>query len=159
MTTKTYNKIDLAANQLETAIGLLISGGDRFSVITLAGAADVILCQLVSNKSKENFTEYSLKLSRKRGINNDSRESHGRMINDILHINDLKHMDKGDDGLVEMDVDSCAITAIAKGIANYVMLRGTIIPFVQAYLKWCRLNLDPQLYNVYCNPNWESHQD
>ena len=53
MTTRTYNRLELAENQLETAIGLFVSGGNKFSAITLAGAADVILCRLVLNSGQE----------------------------------------------------------------------------------------------------------
>lgn len=50
MTLKSYTRFELAENQLEAAIGLFGSGGDRFSVISLAGAADVILSRLVLNR-------------------------------------------------------------------------------------------------------------
>jgi len=49
MITKTYRRFELAERQLETAIALFVSGGDKFSVITLAGAVDVILCRLILN--------------------------------------------------------------------------------------------------------------
>jgi hypothetical protein len=42
------------------AVVLLAGGGDKFSAITLAGAADVILSQLVLNEGKENFTDQML---------------------------------------------------------------------------------------------------
>ena len=155
MTIGKYNKIDLATNQLETAIGLFVSGGDKFSVITLAGAADVILCQLVLNQKKENFTEYSLRISAIGSDVEETKESHGRAINDVLHINDLKHMDKHEDGLVVMDVEGCALAAIAKAIANYVILCESKPSFVQAFLAWGRLNLDPDKYNVYCDSNFK----
>lgn len=50
MTLKSYTRFELAENQLEAAIGLFGSGADRFSVISLAGAADVILSRLVLNR-------------------------------------------------------------------------------------------------------------
>ena len=57
MTNKVYTRLELAANQLEAAISLFVAGRDRFSVITLAGAADVILSRLVINAGRENFTD------------------------------------------------------------------------------------------------------
>ena len=148
MTAKVYKKIELAENQLKTAIELFVSGGDKFSAITLAGAADVILCRLVLNAGEENFTEFSLRQTDSDGDDNETREYHGRKINNTLFINHLKHMDDGEDGYVEMDVDGCALGTILKALANYVILYGSEKDFVQAFLAWVRLNLNPKKYNI-----------
>jgi len=50
MTPQTFDKRHLALRQLETALDLLEHSDDRFSVITLAGAADEILGELVRAK-------------------------------------------------------------------------------------------------------------
>jgi len=152
MALKSHKKLDLASNQLETAIGLFVSGGDKFSVITLAGAADVILCQLVLNKGEENFTDYQLKNVKDKNI---SRQKYGREINDTLSINALKHMDDDDDGMVTLNLDECALGAILKAIVNLVKLKGNDVHYVQAFMAWSRLNLDPNKYNIYGDPNWE----
>ncbi|MBI5675029.1 MAG: hypothetical protein HZC48_04230 [Nitrospirae bacterium] len=150
----TYKRIELAENQLKIAIGLFVSGGDKFSVISLAGAADVILCRLVLNLGKENFTEFSLQNEKSKGAPIGTKESHGKDINDTLFINHLKHMDEGEDGYIDIDVDECALGAISKALANYVIIAGRNKDFVQAFLAWVRLNLDPKKYNIYCEPNW-----
>lgn len=156
MSLKTYKRISLAENQLETAIGLFISGGDKFSAISLAGAADVILCRLVSNLKKENFTEYSLQQEMANGFLNKTKESHGKEINDTLFINHLKHMDDDEDGFIEMDIEECALGAILKALVNYIIIAGRNKDFVKAFLAWVQLNLDPKKYNIYCDPNWKS---
>ena len=155
MSIKQYSRLELAENQLETAIGLLVSGEDKFSVITLAGAADVILCRLVTNTGQENFTEYSLKMTSSEQKPNSTKETHGREINDTLFINDLKHMDKDEDGYITLNVFDCALAAIAKALANYVKLVGRDKYIVQAFMAWGRLNLDPKKYNIYSDPNWK----
>lgn len=155
MTTQTYKKLTLAENQLETAIGLFVSGGDKFSVITLSGAADVILCRLVLNAGQENFTDFVIRRSCDDCLSNETRASHGRQINDMFCINDLKHMDDGDDGYIVMDVDECALGAILKALANYVSIAGLEKDFVKGFLAWVRLNLDPKKYNIHCDPNWK----
>ena len=155
MTTQTYRRLELAEKQLETAIGLYVSGGDKFSVITLAGAADVILCRLVLNAGQENFTDFMIRQSSDDCLSNETRASHGRQINDTLYINDLKHMDVGEDGYIVMDVDGCALGAILKALANYVTIAGREKDFVKAFLAWVRLNLDPKKYNIHCDPNWK----
>lgn len=155
MTLKTYRRLELAENQLEAAIGLLVSGGDKYSVISLAGAADVILCRLVSNLGEENFTEFSMRQEAERGLPVGTIQSHGKEINDTLFINHLKHMDEDEDGYIELDVEECALGSILKALANYVMLAGREKDFVKAFLAWVRLNLDPNKYNIHCDPNWK----
>lgn len=155
MSLQTFKRIELAESQLETAIGLFVSGGDKFSVISLAGAADVILCRIVSNTEKDNFTDTLLKDAIAKGNESETIQSIGRCINDTLFINDLKHMDDGEDGYVDIDIDECALGAILKALANYVSLAGRDKDFVQAFLAWVQLNLDPKKYNIYCDPNWK----
>jgi hypothetical protein len=157
MTIQTFSRLQLAENQLETAIGLFVSGRDRFSVITLAGAADVILCRLVLNLGKENFTDAMIHQSEEERISKEKRASYGREINDTLHINDLKHMDAGEDGYVEMDIEECALAAILKALANCVQIVGHERDYIKGFLAWVRLNLDPNKYNIYSDPNWKGN--
>ena len=154
MTNKAYTRLELAANQLEAAISLFVAGRDRFSVITLAGAADVILSRLVINSGQENFTESILRSEIEQYGADRTREEVGKEINGTLFINHLKHMDDDDDGYIDIDLEECALAAILKSLANYVTLAGRKDAFVQAFLVWVKLNLDPKKYNVDCNPNW-----
>jgi hypothetical protein len=152
MAAQIYQRLDLATNQLETAIGLFIGGHDRFSVITLAGAADGIFTQLVNNRGNESFTEILAKEDDDKTMTVSQMGSH---VNTILFVNELKHMDKDDDGYVVMDAEECALATILKALANFVTLRGDKVGFVKAFLLWVRLNLDPRKYNVNCDPNWK----
>jgi hypothetical protein len=81
MTAQKYHKSDIATAQLNIAILLFLSGRDRSSVITLAGAASGILEQLVRNEGKIPFVDYARSLAPgptpPRGTSN-------RIINDIL---------------------------------------------------------------------------
>lgn len=154
MTLRSYTRLELAENQLRAAVGLFVSGADRFSVITLAGAADVLLSRLVINRGQENFTESSMKDELEPSGEIVTREEFGKRINDTLFINQLKHMDQGEDGYIDMDPEECAVAAILKAIANYVQLGGRRADFVLAFLAWVKLNLDPKKYNVNCDPDW-----
>ena len=155
MTVKTYSRFELAENQLTAAIGIFVSGGDRFSVICLAGAADVILSRLVLNSGKENFTDQMLRWEVEKGADPLSREVYGKGMNDTLFINQLKHMDDDDNGVIEIEPEECALAAILKALANYVALAGQQKDIVLAFKAWVRQNLDPKKYNVHCDPHWK----
>ena len=51
MDIRKYAKKEIALNQIETALRLFFEKGDLFSVITLAGAAEEILGQLLHRES------------------------------------------------------------------------------------------------------------
>ena len=154
MTKRTYSRLELAENQLRSAIVLFIQGGDRFSVITLAGAADVIFAQLVIRAGKKNFTEISLVDRAAAGAPPQSREEYGQAMNDVLFINQLKHMDKGDDGFLELDPEESALGAILKTLVNYAILEGKSAPLVLAFRAFMVQSLDAGKYNVHCEPDW-----
>lgn len=148
---KQHKLIDLAEDQLRSSICLFFKG-DLVSSITLAGAADVLLCRIVENHGKENFTAHVLKSE----DNPDKTiPQMGREINDMFHINALKHMDSEEDNTVTMNLREAATGAILKALPNYKILRGVDVDFVQSFLMWVRINLDPEVYNVDCDPNWQ----
>jgi hypothetical protein len=157
MTTRTYTRLELAADQLYTAVCLFITGRDRFSVITLAGAADVILSRLVLKSAQRNFTDVIAEIEVKNGGRKRTRAEVGKSVNDMLLINEIKHFDPGDDGIVTVnDLDECAFAAILKGIANYVTLADREEDWVRAFFLWVKENMDSNKYNVNFDPNWKS---
>lgn len=133
-----------AENQLKTAIVIFCSGGDKFSAITLAGAADSIFWQLVTRAGKDNFTKIMLKKE------NDSRkiEKVGREMNDVLCINALKHLDPNENEHTSLDADECALGAILKAIVNYGMLEGKNEKLINGFFAWIQMNLDLKKYNL-----------
>ena len=139
MTMCKYSKLELAESQLKTAIGLFISGQDKFSVITLAGAADVILSQLVTIEGKNNFSKICLGDDSIQA-NNLNYKEYGKQINDTLYINALKHYDEGESEFVEIDTETCAIAAILKAIVNLKILDVGDRDFIQAFMVWMHLN-------------------
>ena len=86
-----------------------------------------------------------------------TRAEHGREINDVLFINDMKHMDKHEDGFVEFDPQKCAFGAIMKALVNYIAIVGKN-KLAKAFLWWIRENMDPKKYNVNCDPNWRPEE-
>lgn len=143
MTKNTYKRFDLAAEQLEAAIVLFCSGGDRFSVITLAGAADVIFGQLVTRDGKDNFTQILMKKEK----DPRSIQDAGNEINDMIGINAIKHLDPGGDEYIDIDADECALAAILKALANYNMLEEKNEKLIQGFRAWIKENLDLKKYS------------
>lgn len=135
----THSKLNIAARQLESAVMLFCSGRDRFSAITLAGAADVIISQLLIDEGKENFSDKLMKNDAEATGVMPERAAHGRAVNDMLMINVMKHMDPGDSEYVEMDVKVSALATVAKAVANYVSLAGDKADFVQAFKLWAQI--------------------
>lgn len=142
MTDEKHDKLDIASSQLETAIGLFVSGRCRFSVITLAGAADVILSQLVLNENKEPFVDYVRAIEAATGGQTPPRGKMGTHINNELNINALKHMDSKDDNFVQINPEECAVGAILKAIVNYKQIVDEDPGFIKAFMAWTWQNLD-----------------
>lgn len=142
MTEEKHSKFDIASSQLETAIGLFVSGRDRFSVITLAGAADAILSQLVLNAGKEPFVDHVRTIEEALSGVAPPRGKMTTHINNELDINALKHMDPEDDDFVEMDAQKSAIGAILKAVVNHKRLVEKEPDFIMAFLQWTWENMD-----------------
>ncbi len=135
----THSKLNVATRQLESAVMLFCSGRDRFSAITLAGAADVIISQLLKNEGKDNFSDDLMKYDAETTGVMPDRTAHGRAVNDTLMINAMKHMDPGDSEYVEMDVKVSALATVAKAVANYVRLAGDKEGFIEVFRMWAQL--------------------
>lgn len=135
----THSKLSVATRQLESAVMLFCSGRDRFSAITLAGAADVIISQLLKNEGKDNFSDDLMKYDAEATGVMPERAAHGGAVNDMLMINAMKHMDPGDGEYVEMDVKVSALATVAKAVANYVRLAGDKAEFVQVFKLWAQI--------------------
>jgi hypothetical protein len=141
MAEATYSKFDIASNQLESAIGMFVSSRDRFSVITLAGAADSIFIELVRRAGKKDFSEYVQAVSEAKGEKTPSLSTVRSHINDVLQINAVKHFGAGDPESITLDSDQCALGAILKAMANLKKLTTEDPPYVKAMLAWTWQNL------------------
>lgn len=159
MSLSQYTRFQLAHSQLEAAIGLYVTDRDRLSAITLAGAADVLLSQLVLRSGKPNFTDRVAEKAVAAEGTAAAREVVGQQVNNTLFINQLKHFDDDAQEFIELDVDECALAAISKALANYVNLPEHEKNLVLAFKLWIKENLDPKKYNVECDPNWTSPPD
>jgi hypothetical protein len=135
-----YLRLDLARQQLETAVALFFRK-DYVSVITLAGAASGILTQLVLNAGKEPFVDYGRTLqSTLYGQATPGRETYNRFINDKFGVNALRHHGASDPDMIALNVDVQAEKALTRAVVDYIELRGQTEPFVTALLQWLWVN-------------------
>jgi hypothetical protein len=147
MAVKVYSRFELAKNQLVAAFGLFATGRDRYSVITLAGAADVIFSQLLIRKGIDNFSDHMAELERSEGVSGASRTSTGKSMNDLLFINHMKHLDPDDSVEIEIEIEECALGALAKAMVNYRTLTSEKDPIFLAFVLWSIRNLDREKYH------------
>jgi hypothetical protein len=151
MTEHKYQKSQIATEQLKTAIFLFLNDGDQSSVITLAGAASVILERLLRNKGTTTpFIDFARNLPTFSGFPAPARSKFTRYINDKLGINDHKHMSSDSLDILELDLAKSAEDAIVKAIADYVPLFGQDHDFIKAFLQWAWVNRNgPQVMEEY----------
>lgn len=139
---KTYQRSEIAREQLKTATRLFLMEADDACVITLAGAASNILHQMVINEGKEPFNEYGRRVAGHIVGQMPKKSTYTDRINQILGINQLKHMKKDDPETIELDLRQCAINALTKAMADYSTLYGDKEDFVHAFFQWAWVNLD-----------------
>ena len=119
-----------------------MSGMDRSSVITLAGAASGILDTLVKKAGKEPFIDYARRVYRVQKGFTPKRQSFAHHINKWLGVVAHKHLSKDDPETVELDLEKQAADALIRAITDYIALNGQGEPFVRMFLQWTWDNKD-----------------
>lgn len=118
----TFNKIDIAKQQIVTAINLFISENDYISVITLSVAADEILGKIIENKGLS--SSYSGISNLMDFIHKDmNREPYSsKEFNNLANgaRNHLKHLSGTE--VVEFDPKQEACNMLYRAICNYKVL-------------------------------------
>lgn len=150
MATEKIHRFDLARQQLKTAVWMLLSGRDRFSAITLAGAASGILSQLVEDHNHESFDEYARRIYHHEIGQMPPRSKYRRHINQMLHVHALRHHSPEDDEHIEFDEEKSACNAVTKAIADYGKIAPENEDFVNAFYKWAWETQDgPKMMELY----------
>jgi hypothetical protein len=145
-----YSRLDIAARQLETAVWLFLEGKDRFSVITLAGAATAILTQLVLNAGKQPFADYGRLIINEQSGSMPKRQKYIRHVNALLGVDVLKHHAANDPPTIELEEERAAENAVTRALSDYIELRGQDAPFVKAFLRWTWSSRNgPELMRAY----------
>ena len=135
-------KIEIAQQQLLHAIDLFCSGEKLVSAITLAGAAEEILGELVVDTGQTSSLENEVKdrcelFESFFGRAQDPKTFYGFQNN---ARNELKHVCTGKD--VELDLEEEAVKLIERAIINFQLLRPGFNAAFQAFddkaaAWWC----------------------
>ena len=133
MATQAYDKKCIALAQLETALRLFRDGGDLFSVITLAGAAEEILGELVEKRGRDNSLE-----SLKKAAGAIHKLATGESLDETgLTIfakranrarNAVKHLKAGGEPTITLDVREEAVDILTRAVDNYWLLEDSVTP-------------------------------
>jgi len=132
------HKKEIAKKQVDTAIELFLAGKDYLSVVTLAGAGEEILGQLLIRHSKKNTVNNLKEL--------DRRLSGGReftIVNQEINgfRNSLKHAkDEAEDEINVAEGQEHAIAILSRAINNYALLEGGLSTKMDQFLQWLRYN-------------------
>jgi hypothetical protein len=135
---QSFTKSDIALQQIETALDLYLNNKDYFSVITLAGAGEEILGQLLKEAGKENsLGQRTASLVGMYDALSQKRVEERRARNDLNRArNSIKHMDdKNADFRVEMDPAVEAVDMLYRAIENYYSLCSNLTPNMQKFLQ------------------------
>lgn len=142
MSEKKYHKKDVAKSQLKTAVWLFLNEIDYSSAITLAGASDNILTQLLINEGKVPFLHYACEIHNKIYGFTPKRKGYKHRIEKQMGIISHKHMSPECSDEIEIDLPDSAKKAATRAVLDYANLYGDKEPFIVAFLNWLWVNDD-----------------
>ena len=127
-------KIQIAKAQIETAIDLFFNEDDRIAVLTLAGAGEEILGNVLSRKKSRNMLGVVYSASEERQLSLDPK--------DIANIanrtrNALKHAKFETEDEIDFDPEE-AVIMLLRATINYQLEVGTLTARMEDYLSWLR---------------------
>jgi hypothetical protein len=126
---------DLALAQLQTALRLYFDGGDRGSVITLAGAADEIFGKLLAASGRDNSLTSLITavMEIQQKVFGEAVEAKQVAARANAARNSLKHWDVGDTEIVKFDLEMEARDMLNRAIDNYWMLEHKLTPEMERF--------------------------
>ncbi len=137
------HKKEIARRQIETALDLFFVQGDIFSIITLAGAAEEILGVLLRRAGEPCMMDHLYDYDKCLTVTGRPSNIVNKEVNGIR--NGLKHANQPLED--ELDVDSeHAAAMLARAVANYISLEGSITPPMHNFYEHLRL-LHPDICN------------
>jgi hypothetical protein len=136
---RTYNKIDIAVDQLEQALSLFLSGESYASSLTLAGAAEEILGKAAEIEGIENSLR---ELHRKYNdpnlvwINPPKTWSEFTTKGKNVARNAVKHLSDESDLTFVCDLEDEALWMLVRAIDNYNRVGFNPTPRIKQFDDW-----------------------
>jgi len=116
---QTYNKVDLAREQLNVAMSFFLKGRSLVSALTLAGAAEDILGKALSHSGQQNSLELKYEVMEPiLTMGNQTKENFIRDENRALNA----IMASATEPSVTLDLEEAASSMIVRACYNYDLL-------------------------------------
>ncbi len=144
MSEAVHNKVNLAIEQLETALSLFLAERSYVSVLTLAGAAEEILGMALKINGIENSLQESYRVYCDPDFSwlNPSKTwaeytTHGK--NRVR--NAIKHLSTSDDLSFDADIEDEALWMLVRTVGNYSRLGFTPTKLMHEFDGWFYENI------------------
>lgn len=142
MPAETYRRIDLALEQLDAAI-LLFLGDRKFAaVVTLAGAAELVLGQELTRRGRQAALEHKIDQYDVVHTLMHGKPLDRRAFRDAENRvrNALKHFDERDDAEIVVDLEEAAYMMLVRACENALKL-DLDVPRFDAFNEWFYENI------------------
>ena len=132
------HKKEIARRQIDAAIDLFLEGKNYLAAVTLAGAGEEIIGNLLKRAQRKNMVGHLLDL--------DKRISGGRdftVVNQEINgfRNALKHANDPTEDLMEVvQEQELAIAMLSRALTNYCALEGGLSPKMEQFYDWLQQN-------------------
>jgi hypothetical protein len=118
---QTYNRVDLAREQLDAALSLFLEGRSLVSALTLAGAAEDVLGKALSHSGQQNSLELKYEIMEPiLAMRHQTKEDFIRDENRALIA--ITHMASASDLSVTLDLEEAAYSMIVRACHNSDLL-------------------------------------
>ena len=132
-----FQRIEIAKAHLHRAIVLFIEEQDFINAITLAGAAEEVLGRFVRGANLTTAMDQIVgNLCRKLGGSLDEKKIRNDHLNRVK--NSLKHFEKGDDELIEIEAEEEAISMIVRAMSNLVLIEGQLTEHSKIFYEFLK---------------------
>ena len=130
------HKREIARRQIETALDLFFVQGDIPSIITLAGAGEEILGNLLQRAGEPCMMDHLIDLDKCLTVTGRDHKIVNEEVNGIR--NSLKHANKPFEDELEVDSEH-AVAMLARAVTNYISLAGTLTPPMHKFYEHLQL--------------------
>ena len=138
------HKADIAERQIDTAIELFLERKDYLSIITLAGAGEEILGNLLERNKETNMFSHLIDL--------DIRLSNGgrpyNVVNQEINgfRNSLKHAKLPEEDIIDVtESQEQAIAMLSRVLVNYYAYKKKLSQKMYEFYEWLKVNR-PELF-------------